>query len=329
MKVCLFDHHDYTIPTDGIGGVIGLFQILYEELQNYDDLEITLIVNNKTTLQSDKRFMVIPLEFSEIENIRFGRVPISKYFNGDIFYSNSSGRHVNFDFSGFIGKWVATCHGCMEWVGNSDVQVFVSNNQMSQHFRDNLFENYCNNYHVVHGVVDTKKLYYEEGTHDRIVWMGRIDGAKAERLYEIAKQSNEKIIVAGWYSQEWKWLFDKIMETNNIEWVGKIDGNEEKRNFYKQAKVSIHCSTFEDPCPTTVLEAQSCGVPVISFANGSLSEISYYQDLIYNNFEDFISSLNNFQQEFYSEKKLLSFIKDNFSREIYGKKFYKILKTYG
>jgi hypothetical protein len=129
-KICLYDHHDYPIPTDGIGGVIGLFQLLYEELSKFPDFELTIIVNDKSTLVSYKNFKVIKLPFSEIENIRFGRVPITKYFNGEIFYSNSSGRHVDFDFSNFQGKWVAVCHGCEEWVGDADCQIFVSNNQM-------------------------------------------------------------------------------------------------------------------------------------------------------------------------------------------------------
>lgn len=327
MKICLFDHHDYKIPTEGIGGVIGLFQILYEELRKYNNLEITVIVNDKTELTSNPNFLVIPLDFNEIENIRYGITPIIKYFTGDIFYTNSSGKHVNFDFSGFRGKWVSTCHGCQEWVGGSDVQIFVSNNQLHQHLRDNLFENYCNNYYVVPGVVDTQKLYYEEGPHNRIVWMGRIDGAKAERLYDIAKHSNEKIVAAGWYSPEWEWLFKKIIETNNVEWVGKIEGEEAKRKFYSQAKVSIHCSTFEDPCPTTVIESQSCGIPVISYANGSLLEICYYKDLIFNDLENFMYKLNNFNKEFYSKKELLDFTKIKFDKKLYGEKFYKIFNN--
>ena len=86
------------------------------------------------------------------------------------------------------------------------------------------------------------------------------------------------------------------METNNVEWVGKIEGDVQKRKFYSQAKVSIHCSTFEDPCPTTVLESQSCGIPVISYANGSLSEICYYDNLIYDSLDHFTKNLNNFDK---------------------------------
>jgi glycosyltransferase involved in cell wall biosynthesis len=326
IKICLFDHHDYVIPTDGIGGVIGLFQILYDELLKFSDVELTIIVNDKTTLKSKEKFKVIRLDFEEIENIRFGRSKIIKYFNGDIFYSNSSGRHVNFDFDGFNGKWIATCHGCDEWVGNTDCQVFVSNNQLLQHLRDGLFETYSNNYRVVHGVVDTKRLYYEEGTHDRIVWMGRIDGDKAKRLYEIARNTNEKILAAGWYSDEWEWLFQKIINTGNVEWIGRVDGDAAKRLFYSKAKVSIHCSTFEDPCPITIIESQACGIPVISYANGSMKEICYYKELIFSNLEDFVIKLNSNSFSNYNPKDLINFIYENFRKELYGFNFYKIMK---
>lgn len=326
IRVCLYDHHDYPIPTDGIGGVIGLFQILCEQLKKYKDIHLTVIVNDKSTLESEKYFEVIRLPFHEIENIRYGKVPVSKYFNGDIFYSNSSGRHVNFDFQDFDGKWVSMCHGCQEWVGGSYCQLFVSNNQLMQHFRDNLFDSYSNNYRIVHGVVDTGKLFYKDGPHDRIVWMGRIDGAKAERLYDIARDSNEKILVAGWYSEEWTWLFDKIMNTGNVEWIGRIDGDAGKVDFYKNARVSIHCSTFEDPCPTTILESQACGVPVISYSNGSMREISLYHDLILKTHEEFMEKINTFDSSRYSKEELISFINKSFQLDRYGSDFYKIFK---
>ena len=46
------------------------------------------------------------------------------------------------------------CHGCYEFVGNSKCQIFVSNNQLKQHLRDNLFDSYCNDYRVVHNSID-------------------------------------------------------------------------------------------------------------------------------------------------------------------------------
>ena len=49
--ICLYDHHNYVIPTDGIGGIIGLFQILYENLSKYN-VKITLIINDQSPLTS-------------------------------------------------------------------------------------------------------------------------------------------------------------------------------------------------------------------------------------------------------------------------------------
>lgn len=325
FSVCLFDHHNYPIPTEGIGGVLGAFQTLYTELKKYN-VDLKAIVNNSSTLESSIGFEVLKLPFYEIENIRFGRVPISKYFNGDIFYSNSSGRHVGFDFDGFDGKWVACCHGCEEFVGGADTQIFVSNNQMIQHFRDGYIDSLSKNYGVIHNSIDSNEYFWEEGNHNRIVWMGRIDGAKAERLYEIAQLVDEKILAAGWYSDEWTWLFEKIMSTGKVEWVGRIDGIENKRKFYSNAKMSIHCSSFEDPCPLTILEAQACGIPVITYANGSMNEICCIKDLICSNLDEFKEKI---KLDYYNpnHENLQKFIKENFSSDSYGVKYYELFKN--
>jgi glycosyltransferase involved in cell wall biosynthesis len=328
MKVCLYDHHDYVIPTDGIGGVIGLFQILYNGLKNLE-VDLTLIVNDSTSLISENKFKVIKLPFNEIEEIRWGKRKITEYFDGDIFFSNSSGRHVNFDFSGFKGNWVLMCHGCYEFVGNSKCQIFVSNNQLEQHLRDNLFDSYCNDYRVVHNSIDPNDYFWEEGNHDKIVWMGRIDGAKAERLYDIALNSNQKIYDAGFYTEQFEWLFDKIISTNNVVWLGKIEGVENKRKFYSEAKVSIHCSTFEDPCPTTVLEAQACGIPVISYSNGCKEEIMNNKQLIFDNLENLIDELNNPNYIYGSDKETTrNFILKKFTSDIFVKKMLEIFENY-
>ena len=328
MKVCLYDHHDYIIPTDGIGGVIGIFQILYQGLKKLE-VDLTLIVNDSSPLISENKFKVIKLPFNEIEDIRWGKRKITKYFNGDIFFSNSSGRHVNFDFSDFQGNWISMCHGCYEFVGNSKCQIFVSNNQLKQHLRDNLFDSYCNDYRVVHNSIDPNDYFWEEGNHDKVVWMGRIDGAKAERLYDIALKSNQKIYAAGFYTEEFEWIFDKIMSTNNVVWLGKIEGVENKRKFYSEAKVSIHCSTFEDPCPTTVLEAQACGIPVISYSNGCKEEIMYDKKLIFKNLENLIDVLNNSNYIYDSEKESIrNFVLEKFRSDIFIKKMLEIFENY-
>ena len=327
MKVCLYDHHQFIIPTDGIGGVIGTFQILYDGLKK-NGVDLTLIVNENSTLQSEKNFKVIKLPFSEIQNLRFGLVPVVKYFQGDIFYSNSSGRNVNFDFSGFKGKWVSTCHGCEENVGGADCQIFVSNNQLIQHFRDNLFDNFGNDYRVIYNVVDTNDYFFEPGSHDKIVWMGRIDGAKSERLYDIASNLKHDIIVAGWYTDEFKWLFEKLISLPNIKWVGKIEGVKEKRKFYSNAKLSIHCSTFEDPCPTTVLEAQACGIPVATYSNGSMNEICFDKSLIFDKLENLKNYIENQSDSIFPKlEERIQFIESKFNANEYSKKYYKIFKS--
>ena len=52
-------------------------------------------------------------------------------------------------------------------------------------------------------------------------------------------------------------------------------------------------STFEDPFPVSVIEAQHCGVPVITWANGSMFESNYSIDNIHNNLDSFVNYINN------------------------------------
>ena len=46
MKIGLFDHHDYPYPTNGIGGIIGLNELLFVQINlllNLDLITKTLL----------------------------------------------------------------------------------------------------------------------------------------------------------------------------------------------------------------------------------------------------------------------------------------------
>jgi glycosyltransferase involved in cell wall biosynthesis len=292
MKIGLFDHHDYPYPTNGIGGIVGLNELLFNEL-GVLGWDVTLICTDKSTITP--RFDnqdVIKLPHSVLEDIRWGRVEVEDYFEGDIFHTHtSSTHHCDFNFNSEM-KWVATCHGCQEWAGATN-QVFVSHNQYLQHKRDGLLESLIKRAFVVNGCANEEDYYYEEGTHDKLVWIGRIDGAKAERLLQVAPLINEDIYVAGDATPEWQWLKDAILALPNIKYVGYISGEKAKREFFSTAKASLHLSTFEDPFPVSVIEAQHCGIPVITWANGSMFESNYTSNNVFHNKEYFVNYINN------------------------------------
>ena len=326
MKIGLFDHHDFPYPTNGIGGIISLNELLFNEL-GVLGFDVTLICTDKSTLEPTfSNQHIIKLPFQTLDDIRWGKVEVENYFQGDIFHTHtSSTHHCNFDFNSLM-KWVATCHGCMEWAGSLN-QVFVSHNQYLQHKRDNLLESNIKRAFVANGCVDEEKYYYQDGSHDRLVWLGRIDGAKAERLLQIAPLINEKIYVAGEATLEWCGLKDAIIALPNVEYVGYISGEDNKRAFLATAKASLHLSTFEDPFPLSIIEAQHCGIPVITWANGSMLESNYSTNNIHLNINSFVNYVNEGLYKTCGEHKQISKWSHNkFSKYNYANTYISIFE---
>jgi len=57
-----------------------------------------------------------------------------------------------------------------------------------------------------------------------------------------------------------------------IHWIGEVHGNEALRDLYASADV-VAVPSREDNLPLTAMEAQSIGIPVVSFAIGGLPDI--------------------------------------------------------
>lgn len=57
-------------------------------------------------------------------------------------------------------------------------------------------------------------------------------------------------------------LYDKVMFTGKTDW-------EELREYYRRSDIFLYAS-FLDACPTTVLEAQACGLPaIVTYGSGA------------------------------------------------------------
>jgi glycosyltransferase involved in cell wall biosynthesis len=326
MKICLFDHHNNPYPIQGYGGIERINQLLFTEL-SLNDYNVTLICVEGSDLSfKNKNSKLITLPFKELENIRNGKIPISKYFNGDIFHTHtSSTKYSNFNFEGFNGKWLATCHGYIEWAG-AKYQSFVSENQYQQHIRDGLIENTTEYVYITPGCIESNNLKYIDGDHNRIIWLGRICSDKGiDRLIEIADKLNEPILVAGVNHDTV--LFNKLLNSKNIEYFGTINSEQEKALFFSQAKMSLHTSTFEDPFPLTILEAQMCGIPVVTWANGSVTESNYSLKNIHTSLDSITSYINSNEYEMFNKIEISDWCKNNFSGKNLLHNFTEVYKS--
>ncbi|MFP5040413.1 glycosyltransferase [Parasediminibacterium sp. JCM 36343] len=314
FSVCLFDHHNNPYPIAGYGGVERFNQLLFNKL-GFLGIKVTLICVDTSTIEpSFPNQSIIKLSHRGLKRIRFGKTPVSKYTNAEIFHSHtSSERHSNFNFKKFYGKWVATCHGDLERAG-APFLCFVSRQQMERHFElDLLDEAMIKKTFITHGCVESTHLKYDEtGIRNKIVWFARICKAKGiNRLIEISKRINEPILVAGTIDE--KEVFDELIKRGNIDYYGPINTEEDKGIFFAKAKLALHTSEFFDPFPLSIIEAQQCGVPVATWANGSVLESNFDTSNVFQNIEEIVDYINEKRFMKFNNKEIENWAKNKFS----------------
>lgn len=91
----------------------------------------------------------------------------------------------------------------------------------------------------------------------------------------IAEKTNLPLIIAAKLEDKYQEYFDQQIKprlNKKIRWIGEV--NERERNeLMKHALCFLHPLAWEEPFGLTIIEAMSCGTPVIAFDKGSMREI--------------------------------------------------------
>jgi len=161
-------------------------------------------------------------------------------------------------------------------IRNSTVTTTVSNSMSYE--LENDYK--CYNSHIISNGVDHNKLspLYEKTENNYILYAGRLSYRKGlfelvDAAKHIVKKHKVKFIIAG------KGEFENILKTkvaeNKLEedfiFTGHVN-REELIKLYQHASVFVMPSRYESG-PLTVLEAMSCGKPVIATSVGIVPEV--------------------------------------------------------
>lgn len=143
---------------------------------------------------------------------------------------------------------------------------------------------------VVYNGIDTNLYAFSKNQGDYLFWLGRLSKAKNKDgsfmdpkgirwAIKLAEKTGEKLLLSGtvedmgFYDQEVKpYLSEKI------QWIGPISeepslSKKQVVSLMQKAKAFLMTVNWEEPFGSVMIEAMSCGTPVIGFARGSVPEI--------------------------------------------------------
>jgi glycosyltransferase involved in cell wall biosynthesis len=129
---------------------------------------------------------------------------------------------------------------------------------------------------VYHGL--PREVYpFHQKAQPYLAFLGRISPEKGlDQAIEIAKKSNIALRIAAKVDEVDIDYFIRsaqpIMNDPMIEFIGEI-GEKDKAEFLGNATALIFPIVWPEPFGLVMIEAMSCGTPVIAYGNGSVPEI--------------------------------------------------------
>jgi len=127
---------------------------------------------------------------------------------------------------------------------------------------------------TVYNGVDISQFPYNDKPQDYLLMVGSIGRHKNQGdAVRAAKETGKKLVLVGKirdndYFEEIK----KYIDGEQIKWIGEVDF-ETKIKLYKNAQAFLFPVLWEEPFGLVMIEAMSCGTPVIAYNRGAISEV--------------------------------------------------------
>lgn len=133
---------------------------------------------------------------------------------------------------------------------------------------------------IYHGI-DTEKFAFNPLPHDYFLYVGRITEDKGVHLaIEAAREAGVPLVIAGKsYSEDsyWHTHIEKWIDGKMVKYVG-IANFEDKIMLYQNAKALLFPTQRPEPFGMVMIEAMSCGTPIIGWNNGSVPEVVQHKE---------------------------------------------------
>ncbi|MFA6417505.1 MAG: glycosyltransferase family 4 protein [Patescibacteria group bacterium] len=128
---------------------------------------------------------------------------------------------------------------------------------------------------IYHGV-DTEIFSFNPKPKPYLFYLGRVTEQKGVHLaIEAAKAAGMQLIIAGYSYQDegyWHEKIEKYIDGTTVRYVGEANF-EQKIEYLRNATALLFPTQVNEHFGYVMIEAMSCGTPVIGWKNGAVSEV--------------------------------------------------------
>lgn len=130
---------------------------------------------------------------------------------------------------------------------------------------------------VIPNPIDLRLWPLQERKRDYLLWVGRMTAEKGpHRAIAAARIAGVPLILAGVIQPGQQAFFDREVaphiDGDRVRFVGEIGGLV-KRELFAEARALLMPIRWEEPFGMVMVEALSCGTPVIAFAEGAARDL--------------------------------------------------------